>query len=317
MTNDMGQRTNDKGLMPIMNRIDRLLAMVLVLQRHKLVRAEDLATRFEISKRTVYRDVAALSEMGVPVVAQPGEGYSLMEGYFLPPLVFTPDEAAALFLGAKWLATQATGKLPTNAEGALAKLAHVLPKATLQDAQRFTDVLHFFVTKQPIDLDDRTLADMQRAIQEQRAVQLTYHSLQGNELTTRVIEPYGLSYGEGAWYVNGYCRLRQDLRSFRLTRIEQYRLLAEKFTSREIARMSPPLITVTVRFAPAALRWVLERQHYAFVHQEENCLVYQVHDLQEIQSWLFGWGTQAEVLTPETLRAALRAEAKKLFEMLT
>lgn len=66
-----------------MNRIDRLLAMVLVLQRHKLVRAEDLAARFAISKRTVYRDVAALSEMGVPVVAQPGEGYSLTEGYFL------------------------------------------------------------------------------------------------------------------------------------------------------------------------------------------------------------------------------------------
>ena len=66
-----------------MNRIDRLLAMVLVLQRHNLVRAADLAARFAISKRTVYRDVAALSEMGVPVVAQPGEGDALMEGYFL------------------------------------------------------------------------------------------------------------------------------------------------------------------------------------------------------------------------------------------
>lgn len=300
-----------------MNRIDRLLAMVLVLQRHKLVRAEDLATRFEISKRTVYRDVAALSEMGVPVVAQPGEGYSLMDGYFLPPLVFTPDEAAALFLGAKWLATQATGKLPANAESALTKLAHVLPKATFQDVQRFTAVLHFFITKQPIDLDDHTLADMQRAIQEQRAVQLTYHSLQDNELTTRVIEPYGLSYGEGAWYVNAYCRLRQALRSFRLTRIEQYRLLAETFVPQEVARTPQPLITVIVRFAPAILRWVLERQHYAFICQEDDCLIYRVNSLQEIQSWLLGWGTQAEVLEPEALRAALRAEAKKLFEMLT
>lgn len=300
-----------------MNRIDRLLAMVLVLQRHKLVRAEDLATRFEISKRTVYRDVAALSEIGVPVVAQPGEGYSLMEGYFLPPLVFTPDEAAALFLGAKWLATQATGKLPASAEGALTKLAHVLPKATLQEVQRFTDILQFFVTRQPIDLDDRTLADMQRAIHAQRAVQLTYHSLQGHEITTRVIEPYALTYGEGAWYVNGYCRLRQALRSFRLTRIEQYRLLPETFTPQAIDRPPAPLITVAVRFAPAALRWVLERQHYGFVRQEEACLIYQVHDLQEIQSWLFGWGAQAEVLTPETLRTAMRAEAKKLWEMLT
>lgn len=300
-----------------MNRIDRLLAMVLVLQRHKLVRAEELAARFEISKRTVYRDVAALSEMGVPVVSQPGEGYSLMEGYFLPPLVFTPEEAAALFLGAKWLAAQATGTLPDSTEGALTKLAHVLPQRTLQTVQRFTDILHFFVTQKPFDLDDPTLADLQRAITEQRAVRITYHSLHGDETTTRVIEPYELTFGEGAWYVNGYCRLRQALRSFRLNRIEQYILLTEKFTPQPITHSPAALITVIVRFAPHVLRWVQERQHYAFVRQEESCLIYQVHDLQEIQSWLFGWGANAEVLAPAELRNAMRIETKKLLEMLT
>jgi len=300
-----------------MNRLDRLLAILLVLQRRKLVRAEDLAARFEISKRTVYRDVAALSEMGVPVVAQPGEGYSLMEGYFLPPLLFTSDEAAALFLGAKWLAAQATGKLPASTEGALTKLAHVLPQQTLRKVERFTDVLHFFVIQKPFNLDDPTLADFQQAINEQRAVQITYHSLQRDETTTRVIEPAELTYGDGAWYVNGYCRLRQEARSFRFNRIEQYKLLPEQFTPRSVAAPPAEVITVVVRFAPEMIRWVQERQHYAFVRQKGDCLIYQVHTLQEIQSWLFGWGTAAEVLEPETLRSAMRAEAKRLFEMLT
>jgi predicted DNA-binding transcriptional regulator YafY len=300
-----------------MNRLDRLLAMLLVLQRRKLVRAEDLAARFEISKRTVYRDVAALSEMGVPVVAQPGEGYSLMAGYFLPPLLFTPDEAAALFLGAKWLATQATGKLPNSTEGALTKLAHVLPQQTLKEVERITDVLHFFVIQRPFNLDDPTLADFQRAINERRAVQITYHSLQRDEITTRVIEPAELTYGDGAWYVNGYCRLRQEARSFRFNRIAQYKLLPEQFTPRSVTAPPAAVITVVVRFAPEMIRWVQERQHYAFVRQEGERSIYQVHTLPEIQSWLFGWGTAAEVLAPDALRSAMRAEAKKLLEMLT
>lgn len=300
-----------------MNRMDRLLAILLVLQRRKLVRAEDLADRFEISKRTVYRDVAALSEMGVPVVSQPGEGYSLMEGYFLPPLLFTPDEAAALFLGAKWLAAQATGKLPKSTEGALTKLAHVLPAQTRDEVQRLTDILHFFVIQKSFNLDDPTLADLQRAINERRAVRITYHSLQRDETTTRVIEPAELTYSDSAWYVNGYCRLRQDRRSFRLNRIEQYQLLNERFTPKTITTPPAEVITVKVRFAPDMLRWVQERQHYAFVRQEDDCLIYQVHTLPEIQSWLFGWGTAAEVVEPEALRSAMRIEAKKLFEMLT
>src|SRR5262249_31219100 len=83
-----------------MNRTDRLLAIVLELQRKGARRAEDLAATFETSKRTIYRDVQALCESGVPVVAQPGVGYSLVEGYFLPPVSFSLDEATMLLLGA-------------------------------------------------------------------------------------------------------------------------------------------------------------------------------------------------------------------------
>lgn len=300
-----------------MNRIDRLFAILLVLQKREVVRAEDLARQFEISKRTVYRDVAALSEMGVPVVSLPGEGYGLMAGYFLPPLLFTADEAAALVLGAQWLAQQATGKLPTTTTSALAKLTHVLPKATAQEVERFTQILRFFNTNSAFDLDDPLLSALQGAISRQQAVQITYHSLRGDELTERVIEPRLLTFGSGAWYVEGYCRLRQGHRSFRLSRIEAYQVLRETFPERASTRTMGAKTTVVVRFAPAVVRWVQERQHYAFVAEREDGVHYQVDNLQEIQSWLLGWGAQAEVIEPPALRAALAAEAKKLLEMLT
>lgn len=308
-----------------MNRIDRLFAMLLVLQTRQRVRAEDLAKKFEISQRTVYRDMAALSEMGVPVVSLPGEGYTLMEGYFLPPLVFTPEEAAALMLGARLLALHAEGRLPQDAEQAMTKIAHVLPEKSRSQVERLSEIVRFFVGRRGFNLDDRRLVDMQRAIIERRAIDLSYHSFRGDGITQRVIEPHYLTYIEGSWYVNAYCRLRQDMRSFRLNRIERYRLLKETFTPRTTPEQLRTKIEVRARFQLDQVRWVRERQHYAFVREEDISvdgdkrgvvMVYQVEEVREIQSWLFGWGSVVKVLSPPELRAAMLTEAQKLVEML-
>lgn len=124
-----------------MNRIDRLFGILLILQNQPRVRAQDLAERFEVSKRTVYRDITALSEMGVPIVSLPGEGYELMEGFYLPPLIFTDDEAIALFLGARLLIQQAAGALTVKAEQALAKIAVALPQETRQRVEALTAII--------------------------------------------------------------------------------------------------------------------------------------------------------------------------------
>ena len=126
-----------------MNRVDRLFAITLLLQNTDRVRAQDLADAFEISKRTVYRDIAALSEMGVPIISLPGEGYELMEGFYLPLLIFTAAEAGALFLGAQMLLQQAEGRLPAEAKSALAKITAILPKDTLQHVEHLTEIISF------------------------------------------------------------------------------------------------------------------------------------------------------------------------------
>src|SRR5436190_12167801 len=111
-----------------MNRTDRLLAIVLELQAKRHQRAEDLAATFEVSKRTIYRDMMALSESGVPVVSAPGQGYSLVDGYFLPPLSFSTDEAIMLLLGSDFVAQNFDAQYRTAAYSASSKIEVVLPE---------------------------------------------------------------------------------------------------------------------------------------------------------------------------------------------
>src|SRR6266478_4772633 len=102
-----------------MNRVDRLMAIVVRLQSRRVVRAEDIAAHFEISVRTVYRDLAALGEAGIPIIAEAGVGYSLVKGYHLPPVMFTSEEASALFLGGKLVDHLTDASLRKQMESAL------------------------------------------------------------------------------------------------------------------------------------------------------------------------------------------------------
>lgn len=307
-----------------MNRVDRLFGILLVLGSKRRVRAQDLADEFEVSLRTIYRDVAALYELGVPVVPLPGEGYELMEGYYLPPLVFTPDEAQALFLGARMLAMQASGKLPDQAEKALTKINAVLPHATRQHIERISQVIEFTLPAARFDLDDPRLVTLQQAIAERRVVKLVYHSYLHDEITEREVEPHRLIYNnDGVWYLSGFCRLRQAVRGFRLDRVEQLTLLKKTFTPRSDPPSEVDLLTLRVRFDTSVVRWVRERQHYGFTREEMLLdgagviMEYRVQRLAEIVSWLLGWGASAEPLDPPELREQIRQKAQNLLERLT
>src|SRR5262245_53235525 len=111
----------------VMNRVDRLMAIAVHLQSRRVVRAEDLASHFEISLRTVYRGIAALGEAGIPIVGEAGVGYSLMKGYHLPPVMFTAEEASALSLGGKLVERLTDASMQKQMVSALAKIRSVLP----------------------------------------------------------------------------------------------------------------------------------------------------------------------------------------------
>src|SRR5438309_405918 len=150
-----------------MNRTDRLLAIVLELQGKGRQRAEDLASTFETSKRTIYRDIQALSEAGVPLLSVPGQGYSLVEGYFLPPLAFTAEEATMLLLGSDFVAQHFEAQYRAAAQSASRKIEAVLPQ-TLRDDVHYLQTNIRFVADSAMSNPDQQakMAQLRRTIIE-------------------------------------------------------------------------------------------------------------------------------------------------------
>lgn len=300
-----------------MNRVDRLFAILLLLQRQQRIRALDLAERFHISERTIYRDMRALIEMGVPVATLPGEGYELLETFRLPPLMLTPEEAAALFLAGRMLMRIGAGEIALHAETALQKVAGVLPPETKARLTQMARVIDFFPAQIRFNWDEPYLTEVMDAIDSRHVIHLNYRAYQEADATERDVEPHQLTFADGAWYIQGYCRLRRDMRVFRLNRITALAVTAETFTPRMIVPERVETIPVMVRFSEPVLPHVRERQHYAFITEEDGILIYRVHALDEIQNWLLGFGADAQVLAPEALRDWLRNEAQRLINLLT
>jgi predicted DNA-binding transcriptional regulator YafY len=296
------------------------MAVLLELQARGELRAEDLSERFEVSVRTIYRDLEALSESGVPLAATPGRGYRLMEGYFLPPLAFTATEAALLVMGGEFVRQRVDAELQRPAEDALRKLAGVLPQAQRAVVDQWRHQLLFPRLR---TTDDPLLISLRTAIQDQRVVRMRYHAFRRVEPELREIEPFSLVYMSERWQVAAYCRLRQGPRMFRLDRIDDLAVQDEHFAL--AARHAAPAPTedwkstvplARVRFDPAVERWVRERQLFSLVGEEVDgrgsVFVYAVRDEQALIGWLLSWGAGAEIVDPPALRARMHDEACRI-----
>jgi predicted DNA-binding transcriptional regulator YafY len=299
-----------------MNRTDRLFAMTVVLQQRRRVRAPDLARMFDISERTVYRDILTLNESGIPIVSMPGFGYELMEGYVLAPLTFTPREARSLFLAGEMLRVRSTGQLAKDLDQALAKLTIALPEKVREEATHFSRAMRVMLPRSTFDLDDPKLAALQGAIREGRVVWLTYHSYKEKQLTQREVEPLELSLADGGWYLHGFCRLRGANRAFRINRIETLKLLEETFRVRKEEVVQAPSQKLEVLFEESVVRWVLEQQHYSFDSAKEHdgsvVMTYLVEDFDEIIPWLISWGRRATLRSPPELKARIKRELEAM-----
>lgn len=200
-----------------MNRTDRLYALVEELRARapRPLRAAELARRFEVSTRTIERDLLALQEAGVPIWAQPGPGggYGLNPDTTLPPLNLTPDEAVAL---ATALAAMPTMPFAIAGHTAMAKLAAVMAAAPRVTATQLAARIRVVpVSAVPSTLVTTTI---QQALLDPAALTLSYRDETSRE-TTRIVEPAGLVGTHNGWYLVAWCRLRQAPRTFRLDRI--------------------------------------------------------------------------------------------------
>lgn len=311
-----------------MNRTDRLLAIVLELQGKGRRRAEDLAATFETSKRTIYRDIQALCEAGVPVVALPGQGYTLVQGYFLPPVHFTADEATVLLLGGDVMAQSFDARYRDAALAASRKVEAVLPEAQRPEVARLRQGLRF-VARDALDTPGapEKLQRLRQAIDEQHTVRFRYHSPHHPDAerdgTLREADPYQLIHVSDAWYVQAYCHSRRALRRFRLDRIEALEVLEARFERLPEHAPRRPIsddrtLTVRVLFNHSAARWVREGRFYYRVAEEERAdgllVTLRARHESELLPWLLSWGAQARVLEPAALCQRIADEAAALLQ---
>lgn len=205
-----------------MRRADRLFQIVQYLRGGRLTTAASLAERLEVTKRTIYRDVADLIGSGVPIEGEAGVGYVMRAGYDVPPLMFDADEIVALVAGARMIRAWGGAQMAAAAEEALVKIEAVLPDDARARAAAVP--VHAF-TMNDMGQDVRALIDrIQVAVDEPTRLELDYADQHG-AASTRVIRPLGLWFWGKTWTVVAWCELRNDFRMFRLDRIAGMRAL--------------------------------------------------------------------------------------------
>jgi predicted DNA-binding transcriptional regulator YafY len=212
----------------------RVLTVLELLQSRPGLTGPELAARLETDVRTVRRYISKLQDVGIPVEGTPGcfGGYRLRAGYKLPPLIFSEEEATAIvlgLLGSSWLEI---GQSPAAVEGALSKITRVLPQGSRERVRAISSLLILSPYREEARPDASLLILLSESIQARLCVHITYRS-ESEELTRRVVEPYGLVGRRGRWYLVGYCRLRKDYRTFRLDRMRKTLPLEERFQKNE------------------------------------------------------------------------------------
>jgi predicted DNA-binding transcriptional regulator YafY len=204
-----------------MNRIDRLSAILIQLQSRRTVRAQDIADRYEISLRTVYRDIRSLEQAGIPVIGEAGVGYSLMEGYRLPPVMFTREGATAFLTAEKLVTSLTDANNGSSYTLALDKIRAVLKTADKDYLEHIDHRIEVVKSNRipELSLQHNRLQTILNAIAAKKALQLDYFSYYRQEETKRLIEPVGVFYLDHYWHLIGWCRMRKGYRDFRFDRI--------------------------------------------------------------------------------------------------
>jgi predicted DNA-binding transcriptional regulator YafY len=311
----------------------RLLSLIMLLQSRPMWKASELADEFNVSERTIHRYMAMLDEMGIPIYSERGPygGFSLVRGYKLPPLLFTPEEATVLYMGAN-LIRDVWGQTYNDAVTSVtAKLDNVLPDDLRHEVMQAQQTLVVGgLTARDYRPWEPTLHTLRQCIGDRRCVRLQYRAYGRQEDTERVLEPYALTFQWGLWYLIGYCRLREDMRTFRVDRIQQSKPLEDTFdiprdfSVREYLvhsmRFEPNYQVVVHLSSEVALETRQRHGHWMDITDEDDGSAtarFGVANLDWSVGWVLSYGAHARALQPPELIARVRqaaAEALKMYQ---
>lgn len=297
-------------------RFDRIVAILIQLQSKKIVKAQELANRFDCSLRTIYRDIRTLEASGVPIYSEAGVGYALMEGYRLPPVMFTKEEASSFIAAEKLMQKFTDTALGNHYASAMYKLKAVLNSddkdwvSTIESNVLMQSAEKLFNDKSP-----NTLAVLFESIAEKKQIILSYKALNSDEIIERNIESVGVFHDNNNWYVIGYCHLRSDYRQFRADRIHAIKKTDKLFTLEHDSletylNKNETISTTKVRILvekKIARYLSYELKYHGFISEREVEnqieMTFMSRDIEEgFPRWFLMFGDYATIIEPERLK---------------
>lgn len=304
-----------------MKKFDRVTSILIHLQTRQVVRARELAEMFDVTERTIYRDIRTLENAGVPIGSEAGVGYFLDKGYNLPPVMFNRDEAAALLIGGKIIENQVDQSTWTEFLQALNKV-----RSVLDDSDRhYLDIIDDDIQVQsPLEASGSAKADVwlrecRTALSCNQSIDLEYGGGPGRSPTTRRIEPVGLYFYAHHWHLIAWCCLREDYRDFRLDRIRSLELAQVQFRRRDFRnlqeylnhqRPTDELNEIRLRFTAEAARFVGEQRYYfGFVEEIETDagveMAFLVAHIEHFGRWLLPYTNGVELVSGDALNPVM------------
>jgi len=312
-----------------MNRIDRISAILIQLQSRRVVKAQAIADRFGISLRTVYRDMSTLEEAGVPIIGEAGVGYSLADGYRLPPIAFTLEEATSFITAEKLVETLTDEVNGSNYKSAMYKVRAVLRNTDKDYLDGIDSRIEVLKTKRPPALQAglNPLQLILKAIAESKVLSLDYFSYYRQANTQRCVEPVGVFYLDNYWHLIGWCRQKQDYRDFRFDRMLNVQLTNEPVTTRHPAlkdylagvyKERNLLRVVLLMDKKASLHLGEQKFYHGYIGETEKDgqveMTFLTLSLEGFARWYMMFGDCASVIEPDSLRERVRVIAGQLLE---
>jgi predicted DNA-binding transcriptional regulator YafY len=309
-----------------MSKYDRLLHVLNLLRGRHGLKASDLARECEVSERTIYRDIIALSSANIPIYFD--NGYRLLSDAFLPPLNFTLEDYLVLKLSLSSSVLMENSPLRKYAKTVLAKIEGNLNPRLKAEVGRIEEPLKITV-KSTSDFSKLFLIFklIEQSMLKKKSLEIEYESLE-TKVTTRQVDPYSLIFRRHAWYLVGFCHLRSQLRIFRLNRIKRVTLLDKSVEidpdfslstffkeSWEIYQGEP--VMIKIRFKGIGAKVIESERHHPSERVSKlkgGSLIYEVkvNGIEEISRWILGFGENAEVLEPKELRDKMKSTIKNL-----
>ncbi len=311
-------------------RFDRIVHILIQLQSKRIVKAQELAIRFDVSLRTIYRDIKSLEQAGIPIIGEAGTGYSLIDGYRLPPIIFTKEEALSFIGAEKLMQKYMDSHLIADFQSAIFKIKAVLNYtekdlvSSLENQIKLSETTYDFFNKEV----PQALRLFFKSVASKKQVKIVYRGVNDQVSQERSIEPIGLFHENGFWYIAAFCLLRKDYRQFRADRVLDIAILNHSFEAERISlddfikkqQDKVNLTTIRISTSPkTALQYKWERKHFGFVNETiEKEAVEMLFEyggsMEYFARWYLMFADDSEILEPISLKLLVKKILTKSLE---